>query len=80
MADDPVKVGRGVAILEDDFARARGRLRSALACADLGTILAVKEGEGTREVEAGRIITPVPKEKGDLITIGVANMTKREKI
>ena len=42
--------------------------------------LPVVKGEGTGEVEAGRVGLPVPEEDGDLTAIGAADTAKRKKI
>ena len=55
-ADDPTRVGGGVATPVVDFTGAGGGMRSVPACVDPGTILTVVEGEGTGEVEVGREI------------------------
>ena len=55
-------------------------MRSAPVCVDPGIILAVEEEEGTGEVEAGRVRSPIPEEEGDLATIRAADTTQRKKI
>ena len=80
MADDPVGVGRGVATLARDFVEIGGRVESVPTGVDPDKSLVIEVGEGTGEVEAGRVGSPIPEEEGNLATIRAADTTQRKKI
>ena len=75
-----VRVGRGVGILACDFVKDGGGVDTVAGWVDSIAALAAEEGEGMREEEGSRPISPSLEEDEELSSMGVEETAKKKKM